>query len=261
MGEPEGLEHLDGAACHAVGLAQGERSFPPFDDARADAGVPRQRREDQSGGAGAHDEDVDVLGRPATVSSGSCTAGRLRGHRSGSHRGNTASEVLRSAFSRRVLRGGCTIRGADHDGAVAVVSASITFVPQRFQGGRPRTGTATSGLGAVPRVRTATSGPGRQRGPRTTASGTGLRGAQCEVSGLQSDAQRAPHGCELRVRLAALGFGLGIRHDAGAGEQTDPIALLELTAPQSDAELPVPVAVDPARRVRRSDPGPSPRTG
>src|SRR5699024_11694821 len=68
--------------------------------------------------------------------------------------------------------------------------------------------------------------------------------------GTPVDAEGSPHGSELRVRLAPFGLRVRIRHDPGAGEEADAIALLELTAAQGDAELPVAAAVHPADRPR-----------
>ena len=69
LGESERVEHLDGAAGNAVGLAKLERARPPVDDARLDVGEGGQLcSEDEAGGTAADDEDVhfvrEALRRP-----------------------------------------------------------------------------------------------------------------------------------------------------------------------------------------------------
>ena len=62
LGEPEGLEGLDGAAVHAVGPAYLQRPGGTLDDPGDDLGELRQLGcEQQAGRAGADDEDVHLL--------------------------------------------------------------------------------------------------------------------------------------------------------------------------------------------------------
>jgi hypothetical protein len=64
VGQPEGLEHLHGAAGHAVGLAHLERPVPAVDDRRPDVGEGGQLgRQDQAGRAASDDQDVDLGGQ------------------------------------------------------------------------------------------------------------------------------------------------------------------------------------------------------
>ena len=62
LGEPEGLERLDGAAVHAVGPADLQRPGGLLHDPGDDLGELRQLGcEQQAGRTGADDEDVDLL--------------------------------------------------------------------------------------------------------------------------------------------------------------------------------------------------------
>ena len=64
IGQAERLEHLDGAAGDAVGLADLERPVPAIDDRGRDVGERGQLRgEDQAGRTAPDDQDVDVLGK------------------------------------------------------------------------------------------------------------------------------------------------------------------------------------------------------
>ena len=64
-GEPEGLEHLDGAAGDAVGLADLERPVATIDHRGLDLReLGELRGEHQSGGPAPHDQDVDVVHDP-----------------------------------------------------------------------------------------------------------------------------------------------------------------------------------------------------
>ena len=62
LAEPEGPEHLDGAAGHAVGLAKLERAWPALDDSGLDVGESGQLcREDETGRTATDDEDVHFV--------------------------------------------------------------------------------------------------------------------------------------------------------------------------------------------------------
>src|SRR4030095_2373292 len=62
---PERLEHLDGAARDAVGLAELERTVATLDEPGANPGKGRQLcREHRSRGTAADDQHVDRVGKP-----------------------------------------------------------------------------------------------------------------------------------------------------------------------------------------------------
>ena len=63
VGQSERLEHLDRAACNAVGVPDLQRLLAALDDARGDVGeLGELRREHGSRGPGAHDQHVDLIG-------------------------------------------------------------------------------------------------------------------------------------------------------------------------------------------------------
>ena len=65
LAEAEGMEHLDGAAGDAVGLAELQRARLLIDDTGLDAGERRQLRgEREPGRAAADDQDIDLIGKP-----------------------------------------------------------------------------------------------------------------------------------------------------------------------------------------------------
>ena len=62
LGESERVEHLDGAAGNAVGLAKLERARPPVDDAGLDVGEGGQLcGEDKAGWTTTDDEDIHFV--------------------------------------------------------------------------------------------------------------------------------------------------------------------------------------------------------
>ena len=61
----ERLEHLDGAACDAVGLADLERTVATVDDGRPDVGeIGHLRSQDQTGRAAPDDQNIHILWYP-----------------------------------------------------------------------------------------------------------------------------------------------------------------------------------------------------
>ena len=62
-GETERLEHLDGAAGDAVGLADRERAAATVDDRRRDVReICQLRAQHQTGRTAADDQDIDIIG-------------------------------------------------------------------------------------------------------------------------------------------------------------------------------------------------------